>query len=120
MARRDEDLVGDGEDGEEVARGGDGRKVKKTDNVSDELHKSTSGELLQFIERIERLEEEKSTIGDDIKEVYGEAKSRGYDTKAMRTIIKIRKQDQSERVEQESILNTYLGALGMRLLGDDD
>jgi uncharacterized protein (UPF0335 family) len=118
MARRDEDLVGD-DDGEE-ARGGDGRRVKKTDNVSDDLHKESSNRLRSFIERIERLEEEKATIADDIKDVFAEAKGEGYDTKAIRTILKIRKKDASERAEEESVLNTYLMALGMRLLGDDD
>ena len=70
-------------------------------------------ELRAFIERIERLEEEKKTIADDIKEVYGEAKGNGYDVKALRTIIRMRKQDANERAEQETILDTYLQALGM-------
>ena len=73
-----------------------------------------------IIERIERLEEEKATIGDDIKDVYGEAKGEGYDTKAMRTIVKMRKKDQGERKEEELVLNTYLIALGMAPLGDDE
>lgn len=72
-----------------------------------------AAELRQFIERIERLEEEKSSISDDIKDVYGEAKGRGYDTKAMRTIIRLRKKDANERIEEESILQTYMAALGM-------
>ncbi|MEF2072870.1 DUF2312 domain-containing protein [Consotaella aegiceratis] len=70
-------------------------------------------ELRQFIERIERLEEEKKTIADDIKDVYGEAKARGYDSKAMRRIVSLRKQDQNERQEQEAILDLYMQALGM-------
>lgn len=70
-------------------------------------------ELRAFIERIERLEEEKKTIADDIKEVYGEAKGRGYDTKAIRTIIRLRKKDANERIEEETILQTYMAALGM-------
>ena len=70
-------------------------------------------QLQQFIERIERLEEEKKTIADDIKDVYGEAKSNGYDVKVLRKIIAIRKQDQNDRLEQEAILDTYLHALGM-------
>ena len=72
-----------------------------------------SAELLQIIERIERLTEEKQAIQGDISDVYGEAKGRGYDTKAIRTIIKIRKQDANERAEEQSILDTYLHALGM-------
>lgn len=70
-------------------------------------------ELRQFIERLERLEEEKAGILGDIKEVFAEAKGRGFDTKAMRTILRIRKQDHSERQEQEAILELYMQALGM-------
>lgn len=70
-------------------------------------------QLRAFIERIERLEEEKKTIADDVKEVYGEAKSMGYDTKVIRKVISIRKLDQNERMEQEAVLDTYLAALGM-------
>lgn len=72
-----------------------------------------ASELRAFIERIERLEEEKQTIADDIKEVMGEAKGRGYDTKAMRTILRLRKKDKDERMEEEMILQTYMAALGM-------
>jgi len=72
-----------------------------------------AAELRQFIERIERLEEEKVAIATDIKDVMGEAKGRGYDTKAIRTIIRLRKKDANERLEEESILQTYLAALGM-------
>lgn len=70
-------------------------------------------QLRAFIERIERLEEEKKAISEDIKEVYGEAKGNGFDVKAMRQIVRIRKLDASERMEQEAILDTYLHALGM-------
>lgn len=70
-------------------------------------------QLKSFIERIERLEEEKQTIADDIKDVYGEAKGTGFDTKILRKIISIRKQDKDERMEQEAILETYMIALGM-------
>ena len=70
-------------------------------------------ELRQIIERIERLEEEKQTIADDIKDVYGEAKGRGYDTAAMKTIVKLRKKDKDERLEEEAVLETYMVALGM-------
>lgn len=72
-----------------------------------------AAELRQFIERIERLEEEKSAISDDIKDVFGEAKGRGYDTTAMKTIIRLRKKDANERIEEETILQTYMAALGM-------
>lgn len=70
-------------------------------------------QLRSYVERIERLEEEKKSISDDIKDVYGEAKAMGYDTKVLRKVIAIRKQDQNERAEQEAILDTYLAALGM-------
>jgi uncharacterized protein (UPF0335 family) len=70
-------------------------------------------ELRLLIERIERLEEEKKAIGDDVKDVYGEAKSRGYDTKTMRKIIALRKMDTNARQEAEAMMQTYLQALGM-------
>lgn len=76
-------------------------------------------QLRSIVERIERLEEEKKTIADDIKDVYGEAKSNGYDVKVLRKIIAIRKQDQNDRLEQEAILDTYLHALGMAPGPDD-
>ncbi|HEY0291679.1 DUF2312 domain-containing protein [Hansschlegelia plantiphila] len=71
-------------------------------------------ELKQFIERIERLEEEKAGIADDIKEVFGELKGRGFDTKIVRKIVALRKQDANERQEQEAILELYMQALGMQ------
>ena len=70
-------------------------------------------QLKAIIERVERLEEEKKTISDDIRDVYAEAKGNGYDVKALRTIIRMRKQDADERQEQETILETYMQALGM-------
>jgi uncharacterized protein (UPF0335 family) len=70
-------------------------------------------QLRSFVERIERLNEEKATIGDDIKDVYGEAKANGYDTKVLRKVVAIRKMDQAARLEQEAVLDTYLHALGM-------
>jgi len=70
-------------------------------------------QLKAIIERIERLEEEKKAIADDIKDVYAEAKANGFDTKALRTVVRLRKQDVEERQEQEAILETYLNALGM-------
>ena len=70
-------------------------------------------QLRSIIERIERLEEEKKTLSDDIRDVYAEAKGNGYDVKALRTIVRMRKQDANERAEQETILETYQHALGM-------
>lgn len=69
--------------------------------------------LKQYIERVERLEEEKRTIAEDIKEVYAEAKGNGFDTKTMREIIKLRKLEDNERDELEHILDIYKRALGM-------
>ena len=68
--------------------------------------------LRQFIERVERLEEDKQAIMTDIKEVYAEAKGEGYDTKTLRQVIRIRKMDRHERQEQEALLDLYLSALG--------
>ncbi len=70
-------------------------------------------QLKAIIERIERLEEEKKTISEDIRDVFAEAKGNGYDVKALRTIVRMRKQDANERQEQETILETYMQALGM-------
>jgi uncharacterized protein (UPF0335 family) len=70
-------------------------------------------QLKAIIERVERLEEEKKAIADDIRDVYAEAKGNGYDIKALRTVVRLRKQDKQEREEQEAILDTYLQALGM-------
>ena len=69
--------------------------------------------LRLLIERIERLEEEKKDIADDIKDVYGEAKGTGFDPKIMRKIVSLRKQDRARRTEEEEILQCYLIALGM-------
>ena len=70
-------------------------------------------ELRLLIERIERLEEEKKAIADDIRDVYGEAKARGYDTRTMRAIIRLRKMDNHVRQEAEALLDTYKAALGL-------
>lgn len=78
-----------------------------------DAHGVARDQLRAFIERIERLEEEKKTISDDIKDVYDEAKGTGFDSKILRKVISLRKQDADERMEQEAILDTYLQALGM-------
>ena len=70
-------------------------------------------ELRLLIERIERLEEEKKDKSDDIKDVYGEAKARGYDPKTMRTVIRLRKMENQARQEAEAMVETYMQALGM-------
>lgn len=78
-----------------------------------DAHGVARDQLRAFVERIERLEEEKKTIADDIKDVYGEAKAMGFDTKILKKVIALRKQDEQERTEEEMILDTYLAALGM-------
>jgi len=73
-----------------------------------------SGKRLKaFVERIERLEEEKSALGEDIKEIYAEAKGMGFDCKTIRQCVRIRKMDKELRREQEELLQTYLAALGL-------
>ena len=70
-------------------------------------------QLRSFIERIERLEEERAALSADIREVYSEAKGTGFDTKTMRKVIRLRKMDVQKRQEEEMLLDTYLHALGM-------
>ena len=74
-----------------------------------------AGHLMAFIERIERLEEDKKTVSDEIKDVFSEAKGTGYDVKIIRKIVSIRKQDQDKRREEQEILELYLQALGMQV-----
>lgn len=80
---------------------------------SEAAHRFAKDHLKAFVERVERLEEEKKALSDDIKDVYGEAKANGFDVRAMRAVVRLRKQDVDERKEQEAILETYLQALGM-------
>jgi uncharacterized protein (UPF0335 family) len=75
--------------------------------------KFAKDQLKSIIERIERLEEEKKAISDDIRDVYAESKGNGFDVKVLRMIVRMRKQDANERQEQETILETYMHALGM-------
>jgi uncharacterized protein (UPF0335 family) len=70
-------------------------------------------QLKSIVERVERLEEEKKALADDIREVFAEAKANGFDVKTLRTVIRLRKQDRTERQEQEALLDLYLHALGM-------
>jgi len=81
--------------------------VAKSSEAVDAAH------LRAFIERIERLEEEKKALSDDIRDVYAEAKGNGFDVKIIRKIVSIRKQDRDKRREEEEILDLYLAALGM-------
>lgn len=82
--------------------------------MTDAPHGIARDQLRQFVERIERMEEEKKTIADDIRDIYAEAKSMGFDTKILRKVIALRKKDENERTEEEMILDTYMHALGMR------
>mgnify|MGYP003950768659 CR=1 FL=1 len=75
--------------------------------------------LLQYIERIERLEEEKATIASDIREVFAEAKGNGFDTKIMRQLIKLRSMEESDRQEQEFLLDLYKRALGIDMTPEE-
>ena len=84
------------------------------DEITNETAQTVAaGQLRSFIERVERLEEDKKAIADDIKEVFAEMKGTGFDTKAVRTLIRLRKKDQAERQEEEAILDLYKAALGM-------
>ena len=76
-------------------------------------HRFAKDRLKAFVERVEKLEEEKKAISDDVRDVYAEAKANGYDIKALRTVVKLRKMDINERKEQEAVLETYMHALGM-------
>ena len=78
-----------------------------------DLHLATRNQLKAFVERIERLEEEKAALAGDIKDVYLEAKGTGFDVKVLRQVIRLRKQNVNERKEMEAVLETYLAALGM-------
>lgn len=80
----------------------------------------SADQLNQLVARIERLEEEKKALADDIKEVYAEAKAHGFDTKILRQVIRLRKLDRAELAEQESLLQVYMDALGMQTQADPD
>lgn len=93
-------------------RGGDGRELERRDNRP-EADRSSADQIKSFVERIERLQEEKDEIASDMKDVYAEAKAHGFDTKILRKVIAIRKMDKSEREEMEAMLELYMSALGM-------
>jgi uncharacterized protein (UPF0335 family) len=76
------------------------------------LNTTAQGKLKSFIERIERLEEDKAAVAADLKEVYGEAKGEGFDTKIVRKVIRIRKQDSAQRQEEEALIELYISAIG--------
>ena len=78
----------------------------------DILNQAAQGQLKSIIERIERLEQEKTEIAEQIKEVFAEAKGNGFDVKVLRKVVRIRKQDRAKRLEEEAILDLYLSAIG--------
>ena len=82
--------------------------------VKDEevAHRFAKDHLKAFVERVERLEEEKKALSDDIRDVYAEAKGNGFDVKVLRKVVRIRKQDRAKRLEEEAILDLYLSAIG--------
>lgn len=85
----------------------------RPNDVTETSQTVAAGQLRALVERIETLETEKKDLADDIREVYAEAKGVGFDTKALRTIIRWRKKDQAERQEEAAILELYAGALGL-------
>lgn len=84
------------------------------DQPTTSVTEATTGRLRSFIERLERLEEEKKELAEQIKDVFAEAKGDGFDTSAMRKILRLRKQDPDDRAEEEAVLELYMSALGMR------
>ena len=88
-------------------------KALNTGPADPSTSESSAQRLKSFVDRIERLEEEKAGIAADIKEVYGEAKGTGFDVKVLRQVIRLRKQDVEDRREQEELLDLYQRALGM-------
>ena len=87
--------------------------IDETDNEASASYRVTAGELRQFVERAERLEAEKKDIAEQIKEVFAEARARGYDVAVLKKLIALRKRDSSEVSEEEAILELYKQALGM-------
>lgn len=83
-------------------------------NTSVDMNPQTAQQLKSIIERIERLEEEKRALAEDIKEVYAEAKGNGFDAKIIRRVVSIRKQETAERVEMEQLIDLYLAAVGTK------
>lgn len=86
---------------------------KPESDASDAQRDATAARLTSFVERIERLEEEKAAISEDVKEVYGEAKGSGFDVKTIRKIVKLRKMDREKRREEEELLDLYKRAVGL-------
>lgn len=88
-------------------------KARTQEDITETSQTVAAGQLRAFIERLERVGAERDDLGRDLADIYAEAKGNGFDTKAMRTIVKLRKKDQAERQEEETILDLYKAALGM-------
>ncbi len=102
----EDDLVGG-----PTGKGGDGRPLGRKDNQR--ADSVAAGQLKSFVERVERLEEEKAATAADIREVYAEAKGNGFDTKILRRVVRARRKDHAERMEEEAVFELYCQALGM-------
>ena len=76
------------------------------------LNSTAQGQLKSIVERIERLEEDKAAVAADLKEVYAEAKGNGFDTKILRKVVRLRKQDKAKRLEEDALIDLYLSAIG--------
>lgn len=113
----DDDVLGIADEDEKKSSASEKKRrnsrKSEEDEALDDVQGIAAGQLRSLVERIERLEEEKKGVADDIKDVYGEAKANGFDIKVLRTLIRLRKQDASEREEQEAILDLYKQALGL-------
>ncbi|MFO1015557.1 MAG: DUF2312 domain-containing protein [Caulobacteraceae bacterium] len=81
-------------------------------SVIDTLNATAQGKLKSIVERIERLEEDKAAVANDLKEVYAEAKGEGFDTKILRKVIRLRKQETAKRQEEEALIDLYISAIG--------
>ena len=86
--------------------------MSDADAASEVLSGTAQGQLKSIIERIERLEEDKAAVSDDLKQVYAEAKGNGFDSKILRKVVRFRKQDRAQRMEEEALLELYLSAIG--------
>lgn len=90
-----------------------GIRPADSNEITETSQTVAAGQLRSIIERVERLHEERKTLGDDLKEVYAEAKGSGFDTKAIKVVVKKRAMDTAERHEHEAIVDLYMAALGM-------
>jgi uncharacterized protein (UPF0335 family) len=99
-------------DDDEPARGP--ARIREMNDSAADMNPQTAQQLKSIIERIERLEEEKRALAEDIKEVYAEAKGTGFDAKIIRKVVSIRRQETADRVEQEQLIDLYLAAVGTK------